>query len=176
MNDSTLAERIAQRDPVALEELVHRYHPDVYRFLHHLTRHCQEAEDLAQQTLLKAIANISKYSDRGVFRSWLLGVAYREFTTWRRRRLWLPLTVDQPSTEDPYSRLADAQALLAAISKLPLCTRAVFLMHYVEDVPVLEIAETLRLPEGTVKSRLHSARTRLRTYLKEETPNVPEPC
>jgi RNA polymerase sigma-70 factor (ECF subfamily) len=156
--------------------LVDRYHADVYRFLRQLTRHRQEAEDLAQQTLLKAIRKADQYSGRAPLKSWILGVAYREFTGWRRRRLWLPLFADQPEKRDPHSEIAEADALLKALSRLSDPLRATFLMHYVEELSIAEVAAALEISEGTVKSRLYNSRAQLRAHLTEEDPYVVEPC
>lgn len=173
MEDPEFIKRLRRRERDALDELVTRHHADVYRFLRHLTRHPQEAEDLAQATLLRALERLDLYGGKAPLRSWLLGVAYREFTGWRRRRLWLPLLGDRPAPGDPYGDLAEAEALLDAIARLPDALRATFLLHHVEEVPVAEIAATLAVPEGTVKSRLHAARARLRFLLGEEN-YVPE--
>ena len=159
-----------------MDDFVVRHHADVYRFLRHLTRHRQEAEDLAQATLLRALDRIDAYAGKGPLRSWLLGVAYREFTGWRRRRLWLPILGDRPAPGDDFERLAEAEALLAAIARLPDALRATFLLFHVEELPLAEVALTLAIPEGTVKSRLHAARARLRQTLREEDPYVPEAC
>ena len=72
--------------------------------------------------------------------------------------MWLPLRVDRPAPDRPYDDFAEAEALLDAIGRLPDVLRAAFLMHHVEEIPLAEIALTLDVPEGTVKSRLHAAR------------------
>lgn len=159
-----------------MEALALRYHADVYRFLRHLTRHVQEAEDLAQATFVRVFARIDTYAGKAPLRNWILGVAYREFTGWRRRRLWLPLLGDSAATRDPFHELAEAEVLLDAIARLPIALRATFLMHHVEEVSIAEIAAILAIPEGTVKSRLHTARARLRISLTEEENYVPETC
>ena len=168
-------EKLRRRDGEAMDRLVTRHHADVYRFLRHLVRHRQEAEDLAQATFLRALDRLDGYAGTGSLRNWLFGIAYREFTGWRRRRLWLPLLADRPAPGDPFGDLAEAEALLAAIGRLPDALRATFLLHHVEEVSVAEIAETLAVPEGTVKSRLHAARARLRQLLGEEETYAPEP-
>jgi len=176
LEEPEFLEKIKQGDPGAVDAMVVRYHPDVYRFLRHLSRHPQEAEDLAQATFLRAIARVETYAGKAPLRSWLLGIAYREFTRWRRRRLWLPLLGDRLSPGDPYSDLAEAEALLSALSRLPESLRATFLLHHVEELSIAEIAVSLDIPEGTVKSRLHTARARLRALLREEENYVPEAC
>jgi RNA polymerase sigma-70 factor (ECF subfamily) len=125
--------------------------------------------------MIRAVESAARYTGAGSFRSWLFGIAYREFTMWRRKRLWLPLMGEHPDPIDPFSRIAEAEALLSALHRLPAPTRALFLLHYVEETPIAEIAASLGIPEGTVKSRLHTARTKLQTFLKEES-YVPDAC
>jgi RNA polymerase sigma-70 factor, ECF subfamily len=175
LDDLSLAERLAARDPHAMEELVHCYHSDVYRFLRHLTRRIEDAEDLAQQTLLRAVNGASRFDGRAPMRAWLMGIAFREFGRWRRRRLWLPLLADRPNPDDPFRDVVEAEALLKAIGDLSSLTRGVFLLHHVQDLSILEISAALGVPEGTVKSRLHAARAHLRILLKEEETYVIEP-
>ena len=176
MEEPEFLDRLRRGEREAMDTVALRHHADVYRFLRHLTRHRQEAEDLAQSTFLRAFARIDTYAGKAPLRSWLLGVAYREFTGWRRRRLWLPLVGDCPEPRDAYDDLAEAEALLAAIGRLPDGLRATFLLFHVEEMPLAEVAATLAIPEGTVKSRLHAARARLRKTLREEEAYVPEAC
>ena len=163
-------ERLRRREEEALDLFVTRHHAEVFRFLHGLTRHRQEAEDLAQRTFLRALDRIDTYSGAGTLRSWLLGIAYRKFTRWRRRRLLLPILADRPAPGDPFRDFAEAEVLRAEIGRLPEPFRAAFLLHH-----VAEVALALAIPEGTVKSRLHAARARLRQTLGEEdgVPRVP---
>ena len=176
MDELELAKRLADSDPAAIDRLVDLHHASIYRFLRHLTRHVEDAEDLAQQTLMRALKGAGRFDGRGSMRAWLLGVAFHEFTRWRRRRLWLPLVADRPQPGNDYDRLLEADALLDAIGRLPDGVRGTFLMHYVEELPVAEIAAGLGIPEGTVKSRLHTARSRLSTLLEEEVNYATNPC
>ena len=173
MEDPELIDRLRRREPQALDRLVAEHHAPVYRFLRGLARHPQEAEDLAQATFVRALERLDTYVGKAPLRSWLMGVAYHEFTRWRRRRLWLPLLADRPAPGDPYGDLAETEALLGALARLPDGLRAAFLLHHLEEMPVAEVALTLAIPEGTVKSRLHAARARLRLLLGEED-HVPE--
>ncbi|HWA81983.1 MAG TPA: RNA polymerase sigma factor [Fimbriimonadaceae bacterium] len=176
MDDLELAKRLAAGDHEAIDRLVDKHHASIYRFLRQLARHAEDAEDLAQQTLMRALKGAERFDGRAGLRPWLLGIAFREFTKWRRKRLWLPLTVDRPQPGDDYERLLEADALLDALGRLPEGVRATFLMHYVEGLSLREIAEGLAIPEGTVKSRLHAARSRLSSLLEEEVPYATKPC
>lgn len=175
MDDLELARRIESRDPVALELLVERHHVPVYRFLRHMTRRNEDAEDLAQATFLRAISAAHRYDGRAPLRTWLYAIAYREYGRFRRRKLWLPLLSDRPAA-DRFGKIHEGEALLGALARLPEGLRTAFLLHYVEELPLAEVAAALGIPQGTVKSRLHAARARLRTLLGEEEKYVSEAC
>lgn len=177
MDDLTLAQRISANDPRALDELVEQHHSTIFRFLVQLTRHQEDAEDLTQLTLVRAIKGAGRFDGRASLRAWLLGIAFREFTKHRRKRVLLPLLTEAIASNRDIESVEDSQALLLALSKLKPESRAIFLMHYVEEVPLTEIAATLDIPEGTVKSRLSTARAQLQTYLANgETIYVAESC
>jgi RNA polymerase sigma-70 factor (ECF subfamily) len=176
VTDDELARGLAAREHGAMEHLVELHHASVYRFLRHLTRRVEDAEDLAQLTLIRAVRGASRYDGRVPLRSWLCAIAFREFTKFRRLRPWLPLIADRPAPEATEA-VIEAEALLAALARLPANSRAVFLLHHVEEMPVADIAASLAIPEGTVKSRLYTARQKLRILLAYEEANyVPEPC
>lgn len=176
LDDSRLAEGLRTGEQGAVRVLVERFHAPVYRFLHHLTRNREDAQDLAQQTLLKAVRNASRYDRRSPLRSWLFGIAVREYSRWRRRHIFKPFFQNQPDPADPMVQIVDAKLLLDALAKLEEGHRAVFLLHHVEGLSVEEVGEALSIPAGTVKSRLHNARQRLKTTLEREEFYVAEPC
>ena len=177
MDDLLLARRIHERKADALDLLVERHHSALFRFLCQLTRNRDDAEDLTQQSLIRAISGANKYDGRASMRAWLLGIAFHEFTRYRRRRPWLPLLKEVAAKSVAIEQVNDSEALLSALLKLSPQSRAIVLMHHVEELSVLEVASSLGIPEGTVKSRLHTARIELRTYLGNgEQTYVPETC
>ncbi|CAN5593582.1 hypothetical protein BH11ARM2_BH11ARM2_04810 [soil metagenome] len=100
MDDSELAAMIAQGCGEAWRTLAARHHPPVYRLLLHLTDRKEDAEDLAQASLLRTWQGIRRYDGRAPLRAWILGIAWHEFGRWRRVRPWLPLLQDR-SADDP---------------------------------------------------------------------------
>ena len=158
----------------AHEQLVCEHYVAIYRFLRNMARRTEDAEDLAQQTFMRAIVAWDRYDERVPVRSWLYAIAYHEFCKWRRRRLCLPLHADRPASGNVFSHVEDSEALLDAIGHLGQSARAVFLLHHVEDLSIIEISELLKIPEGTVKSRLYAARSRLKTLIKENEDYAPE--
>ena len=91
MDDQTHARLIHESDARALDRLVEEHHSALYRFLSQLTRNQHDAEDLTQQTLVRAIVGAAKFDGRASLRAWLLGIAFHEFTNHRRRRIFLPI-------------------------------------------------------------------------------------
>jgi RNA polymerase sigma-70 factor, ECF subfamily len=135
--------------------------------------HREEAEDVAQETVLRAFQNFSRLRDRERLRAWVVRVAWRlsidRQRAARRRQQhesaaaqsgWLP-TVEEKATSGEFER-----SLHNAMDALPEKLRVALILAGVEGYNAHEVAELLKLPEGTVKSRLHEARKKLAERLK----------
>lgn len=159
-------DKLRKRDAEALNTWVHRNYDGIYRLLRHLTRDTETAEDLAQQTFIKAIQALASYRGEASHKTWLSRIAFREYIAWRRkRRIFLPLEMLSPKVDPNFASVEDGEALLAALHTLPAALREAFLLFEVQQMSIEEIAEVTSSPVGTVKSRLHHARTRLQTSL-----------
>jgi RNA polymerase sigma-70 factor (ECF subfamily) len=164
-------ERLKKRDAEALNQWVHRHYDDIYRLLRHLTRQREAAEDLAQQTFLKAIQALPGYRGEASQKTWLSQIAFREYIAWRRkRRLFLPLEVLSPKADQNFKSVEDGEVLLSALHMLPSALREAFLLYEVQQLSIEEIATVTGSPVGTVKSRLHHARTRMQSLLESTYP------
>ncbi|MBS1708584.1 MAG: RNA polymerase sigma factor [Armatimonadetes bacterium] len=163
MDELKLARMIATGDRGAMDQLVDAHYDGVYRYLAHLTRHRQDAEDLAQQCFLRARDKIATFRGDGSLRAWLFRLAYREYTHWRRRKTWLPWADAEttPQAEPGFEAVEEAAWLLDALAQLHPDQKQAFLLHEVQGFSVEETAVIVDSPVGTVKSRLHHARTRL---------------
>ncbi len=172
--DQFLADQIKQGQHEAKERFVRTHYESLLRFALCLTRNQTDAEDLTQQALLRAIQKIDRFRGQSSLKTWLHSILFHEFTKWRRSlRRWTTLRKDQVADGCAYQQLQDAQAILDALEALDPIHRAAFVLHEVQGFDVSEVAESLGIPEGTVKSRLHHARSRLRTKLEldSEEPN-----
>lgn len=170
-----LLESISRGEESATRRLIDEHFDCLYRFLRQLTRQSDEAEDLAQQTLIRVVQNASRFDGRTSLRSWMYAIAYREFGRWRRRRLWLPIPDQLPSSHDTEQQVTDGELLLQALAKLSSAHRAAFLLHHVEGLSIEEVAAAQLTKPGTIKSRLHFARAHLRSTLEQEKFYVAEP-
>lgn len=137
-------------------------------------RNRAEAEDVAQESLLRAYRNFHRMRDRATFRSWLVRIAWRTAIDHRRaqmRREHHEEDAAQMSIRETVSASQSAEEMAASrefqcrlneeLDALPEKLRIVMVMAAIEGYDVREVAQLLELPEGTVKSRLRLARKRL---------------
>jgi len=166
-------------DESAIARLVDLHAPDVYSFLLHLCRNRTLAEDLAQETFLRALPALQKYEFRAPFRAWLFRIAINLLRDDRRRTSVRKLLGSDISDDDylhitspdpPHDELAEREErrreLLQALEKLPLALRSAIVMRDLEEMSYLEISEALGWRLGTVKSRLFRARQELAALLR----------
>ncbi len=132
-----------------------------------------EAEDVAQESFLRAYQSFHRLRDRARFRAWLVRIAWRlalDRIRARKRREQRELaavrTPAEPTCEDLAASSEFQRRLAAAIDALPEKLRIVLNLAAVEGHDLKEVARLLDLPEGTVKSRLHLARKRLLETLR----------
>jgi RNA polymerase sigma-70 factor (sigma-E family) len=126
------------------------------------------AEDVAQEAFVRLYARwrrVSRYDRPG---AWVRRVAIRLATRARRRESTLQLEPEQPGTTDT---TVDPD-LRRAILSLPPNQRAAIVLHYLEDLPVAQVAEAMGVATSTAKVHLHRARKRLAVLLGEETNDV----
>lgn len=145
-----------------------RYRDMIYRVALHWCGHPQEAEDAAQETLLKLCTTHRRFADEEHLKSWLIRVTINQCKSWRRapwhtRRLLLEEVPDVPVFEDPAQR-----ELYDAALALPKAYRIVLYLFYYEDMPTKEIAAVLHISQNAVTTRLTRARDALRRAYQED--------
>lgn len=151
----------------------------LYNFAGWLTGNREEAEDLVQETYLKALKGFSSFQQGTNFRAWIFRILRNTFLTSRtglQAMRTVPLESDDeetpvvPATMDtPESILlgrVSQEAIQAALEKLPVIFREVLLLCDVEEMSYQEISETVSIPIGTVMSRLYRARRAMREELQ----------
>lgn len=168
LSDEDLARRAQAGDRQAFGVLVDRYWPRVQRWLLGVTRSNQLAEDLAQETFLKAWRGIASFAPATSFRAWAFRIARNGLIDHRRReREAVSLdTCEEMSGGDaaPLAQLMheETQVLIArACERLPVSVREAFLLRTQEGLSFAEIAAALESTEETVRWRVHKARQHL---------------
>lgn len=161
-----LAQAAATGDRVAQERIIRAHYDGIHRLARHLSGDHTEAQDLAQQTFVKACGSIGRFDGRSSLRAWLAGILVHEYSHWRRARRFFA-QIGERLSPDPTDGLIERELLLRAIRHLPRKQSDAFLLVEVHGFTMAEAAAVLQVPEGTVKSRLSDARSRLRRYLGE---------
>ncbi len=148
----------------------------LYNIAHWLTQNPQEADDLLQETYLKALKGFASFQRGTNFRAWMYRILRNTFLTSRtglNAKMTEPLDLEDGAptlaeTDTPETLLlarADRQAVQEALERLPVPFREVILLCDLEEMSYQEIAEALGIPLGTVMSRLSRARKAMRGLL-----------
>jgi len=144
-----------------------------FRLAMSVLRNRADAEDVAQEALLRAYRGFGKLRERGAFRGWLCRIAWRlalDKQRGTRRREKRELAVDPAPPERSVEQVAAAnefeRRLAVAMDELPEKLRQALVLAAIQGHSTREVAEMLDLPEGTVKSRVHLARKRLTEKLQ----------
>ncbi|HZT41647.1 MAG TPA: RNA polymerase sigma factor [Chthonomonadaceae bacterium] len=168
MRDHALVKRILRGDRAAGEQFVAENYPRIFRLLRYLTGERDTAEDLTQQTFTRAWQALPGFKGESSAGTWLHRIAYHEYTHWlraQRPHVGLEAAAEIADPRTPQS--LETILLPAALAQLPLEQREAFLLYYVQELSIVEVAEVLEIPAGTVKSRLFAARQRLRVLLQD---------
>jgi RNA polymerase sigma-70 factor, ECF subfamily len=176
--DFALAQKAAQGDMSAFEELYERHNGRVYSLCLRMTHNVTEAEDLTQEAFIQLFRKIGSFRGDSAFTTWLHRLTvnqvlmhFRKNSVKRERTTEegeTPVQIVQ-GTENPNAMpVIDRIALDKAIGQLPTGYRTVFVLHDVEGHDHEEIARMLGCAVGTSKSQLHKARMKLRRLLREE--------
>jgi RNA polymerase sigma factor (sigma-70 family) len=168
-SDAALVARVvANDDRSAFELLVRRHQSPLRNFLRRLAKEdAARADDLAQDTFIKAYRSIASFAGSAKFSSWLYRIAYNTFLNDQRTRFpHDELDGSQhPSPQNEVESAATASDVEKLLSQLPLRQRAVFDLHYRKGMTHQEIAHALELPLGTVKSDLARGHETLRQHV-----------
>jgi len=161
--------RIAGGDRAAADQLVDEHYEGAYRWMLYLCRDREAAADLTQETFLQVWQGLDGFGGFSSLRTWIHRIAY--YTYLRAERGSPPRSAPLPDALNG-GGLTDAVltrcALEDALAQLPQKQRQVVALHYLQGFTSAEIAEVLEIPAGTVLSRLHTARERLRGLLADE--------
>lgn len=183
-DDSALVARCRAGDLTAFEPLVEKYRQRVWRLAFQVLRDREEAWDVAQEAFVRAYQALGTFRGDSAFYTWLFRIAMNVSQDRVRQRAargrafgtervpeedWDRTLVDDPGGPDApdtsAQRAQKRERIIAALAKLPENYRAIITLSDLEGLSYREIAEVLRIPMGTVMSRLHNARKRLRVIL-----------
>jgi RNA polymerase sigma-70 factor, ECF subfamily len=168
--DTELVVRAQQGDEGAFASLAVAAGDRLHAVAHRILRDIDLAEDATQQALLSIWRDLPQLRDPARFDAWSYRLLVRAcYAESRRTRRWAPnlrlLPADEPMAADGTSSVVDRDQLERGFRRLSIDHRAVVVLHHYLDLPLEEVAETLGVPIGTVRSRLHYAMRGLRAAL-----------
>jgi RNA polymerase sigma factor (sigma-70 family) len=169
--DELLAVRCQLGEPAAFEDLIARWHGPLWGFVRRLVGHDEAAREILQDVWLRVLRGIPRLRDPSKLRAWLFGIARRTVMDRLRQRYAESRTEDvdveeivaEPRADD----IDDLDVLDRALELLPLLEREAVTLFYLQELSLVEIGEALKIPVGTVKSRLFRGRRLLRQRMTE---------
>jgi RNA polymerase sigma-70 factor (ECF subfamily) len=181
-------EKLKTGDAEAFDTLVTRYTNDIYALLLRITEDVKEAEDLTQETFLRALKSINKFRGDADLKTWLFRIAINQsrnrFRWWKRRKREKTISLDAPigesqtplgetfsgDSKNPEENVLQKEkmdSLKKALQALPEIFREAVILCDIEGLSYEEIANTLDINLGTVKSRIARGREELRKKLED---------
>ena len=185
-DESALVTRAKSGDSEAFSELVSHYDRRVFRMAKQITQNDDDAEDVLQESFLKAYTHLDNFKGDSKFYTWLVRIAVNEaLMKLRKRRSDRTVPLDEPidtgedemvreiavweeNPEDTYSREELGTILDQAVQSLRPAYRTVFILRDIEELSIEETAQALDLSISAVKSRLLRARLQLREKLTRQ--------
>jgi RNA polymerase sigma-70 factor (ECF subfamily) len=182
-DETPLVERAKSGDAAAFTELVNRYERKIFRLAKHITQNDEDAEDVLQETFLKAYSHLDTFQGQSKFYTWIVRIAVNEaLMKLRKRKSSKTVSLDEPtdtgeetmvreiavweeSPEQKYSRDELREILDKAVDSLKPAFRTVFVLRDIEELSTEETASALDISIPAVKSRLLRARLQLREKL-----------
>jgi RNA polymerase sigma-70 factor (ECF subfamily) len=181
IDDQTLIERCRSGDVAAFEPLVAKYRDRVWRLAFNVLRDREDAWDVTQEAFVRAWQALPSFRGQSAFYTWLFRIVVNVASDRARQRAargrafgtervpeeeWERAMVDPGAAPDDEARRAEERdRIMRALAALPEHQRTIIMLSDLEGLSYREIAEVLDIPMGTVMSRLHNARKRLRNVL-----------
>lgn len=178
MDDQYYIDQVKRGQTAAFSYLVERYRDMVYGLALKMLRNTEEAEELAQDTFVKAFQSIQSYRGSARFSTWLYRITYNSAITMLRKKKMQLLSLDEQRLSDDdeiklHQQLTEidkeelAASLKKAMDSLPEDDQALVTLYYYEDQSVDEISHITGLSASNVKVKIHRARKKMYLYLKE---------
>jgi RNA polymerase sigma-70 factor (ECF subfamily) len=171
MSDDALVDEIHSGSTLAFGVLMKRYERLVYRIAYNHAKNPDSAMDITQNVFLKAHKNLTSYSGAGVFKAWLLRIAYNESISWFRRHKNERVTEELTAVNTPVLRAVQVDEIarqeyqdiiFSELNKLSSKQRLAVSLRYFEEFSLSEIAAVFNSSEGAVKSILFRSLEKLR--------------
>jgi RNA polymerase sigma factor (sigma-70 family) len=166
IEDELLTIRCQMGDPAGFDELIARWHAPLWGFVRGLVGNDDAASEIFQDVWVRVIRGIPRLRDGAKLRAWLFGIARRTLMDHLRHEYakspMVDMDVDEIAADAPADQDTDVYELERALSELPMIEREALTLFYLQELSLIEVAEALNVPVGTIKSRLFRAKRLLR--------------
>lgn len=183
MDDNAIVQRCRDGQLELLGIIIDRYHNPLIRFCYHLTGNKEAAAELYQETWERVLLRLNLYNTQRPFGNWLFAIAANLYKdSYRKRKRWLNIVKDyfhqdqldrdldiadtRPGPEDELTKQEEKLVLSQCLQQLDDNHRIPLILYYFRDASIEDVSEILGIPEGTVKSRLHNGKRKLRAKLE----------
>jgi RNA polymerase sigma-70 factor (ECF subfamily) len=165
--------RCRRGDPEVLEHLIRKLESPLYYFVRRIVANDADSWDVMQHVWISVFAGMSTVSSGSTLKPWIYRTARNTALNHIRANRRYRAAVEEyaelsPEPEEAQSAFDNAEEVHWALDQLELAYREALTLYFLEQMPVRDMAEVLELPEGTVKSRLHHGRRKLRSILERK--------
>ncbi len=177
LSDGEVVELVRSCDQELYRELVRRYQEKLLRYANYLVRDEEPAADVVQEAFIKAFVNLQSFNVRKKFSSWIYRIVHNEAVNYLKRskkvipfagRGWLADKVKSSTDlENDFLKNQEREQVQQALEKLPLKYREPLILFYFEEKSYDEISDILRMPVGTVGTRISRGKKLLREVLEK---------
>ncbi|MGM0751871.1 MAG: sigma-70 family RNA polymerase sigma factor [Bacillota bacterium] len=166
MADSKLIRKAKKGHHPSFIQLMKHYEQSMYRVAKGILKKDEDCADAIQETILICFKKIPDLKEENYFKTWLIRILIHEcYALLNKQKMVIPVRECHPRDKAEFDLKLSVQE---AVSSLKDSLRTVTTLYYFEDLSIKEIADIVNIPEGTVKSRLSTARQQLMTLLEEE--------
>ncbi len=170
--NAALLRRLRKGDESAYHELVDRFSGPLFRIAYSMVGNSADAEDVVQETFAAAFSGIERFRGESSLKTWLTQILVRQSARLHRsrgRRWTLPIDETQHASGDEAAAADSRMDVIQMLQTLSPEHREVIVLRELQSMSYEEMSEALKIPRGTVESRLHRARTELREKFGDRT-------
>lgn len=178
LDDEELVELVRTQDQELYSEVVRRYQDKLVRYATSLIQDEDKAADVVQEAFIKAFVNLKGFNLKKKFSSWIYRIVHNEAVNYLKKHKreislennqWIERTVDSgQDIEKDFNRKEAEKMLYQSLNELPLKYRSPLTLFYLEEKSYEEISDVLRIPVGTVGTRISRGKKLMRTICKKK--------
>lgn len=171
--DAQIIQQVLQGNDTAIDELVHRYYDEIFRYIVRMGCSNEEAMDLTQEVFIIMMKSLATYKEQGHFRAWLYKIAHNQtMNVFKKKKLELVHFMNEEKSDvitDFSEAIVDQAFVQQLLKQLPAKQRDVLILKYYHGFKSKEIAKITNSTLPAVKSRLFQALQKLEKYIREES-------